>query len=110
MIVRTWRCRAPFDRPDDYVAHFNSKVLPELHAVDGFVSAMLLRRNRKHDIEFLVVTIWASIEAIHGFAGAAYDRAVVEPGAVAALASFDEAAEHYEVVNAAVAGMPGSPD
>jgi heme-degrading monooxygenase HmoA len=100
MIVRTWRGRAAAEKPDDYPAHFNRSVLPELRQVQGFVSALLLRREAAEGIDFFVVTTWESLDAIKAFAGEAYDRAVVEPGAVAALASFDETVEHYEVLGA----------
>ena len=49
-------------------------------------------------MEFLVLTRWQSMEAIRAFAGAAVDKAVVEPGAVAALDDFDDTVRHYEVI------------
>jgi heme-degrading monooxygenase HmoA len=98
MIVRTWRGRAAKSRPDDYKRHFEGAVLPELHSLDGFLGAMLLRREAEGDLEMLVITRWASLDAIKSFAGEDYERAVVEPGAVAALESFDETVTHYEVI------------
>jgi len=38
------------------------------------------------------------MDAIRGFAGPDLDEAVVEPGAVAALADFDSEVRHYEVI------------
>lgn len=38
------------------------------------------------------------MDAICAFAGELVSRAVVEPDAVAALVSFDEAVQHYQVV------------
>jgi heme-degrading monooxygenase HmoA len=49
-------------------------------------------------IEFLVLTRWRCMDAIRAFAGADVDKAVVEPGAVAALIEFDKRVHHYEVV------------
>jgi heme-degrading monooxygenase HmoA len=100
MIVRTWRGRAPADKPDAYPAHFDRAVLPELRKVPGFISAMLLRRETADGYEFLVATTWESLDAIKAFAGQAYERAVVEPGAVAALASFDGTVDHYDLLGA----------
>ena len=98
MIVRTWHGRALRSKPDDYVRHFHTNVVAELRSVDGFLGATLVRQVRPDDIEFLVITRWRSMDAIRGFAGNAIGRAVVEPGAIAALADYDEFAEHYEVV------------
>jgi heme-degrading monooxygenase HmoA len=98
MIVRTWRGRASLSKPDDYVRHFRTNVVAELRAVEGFLGATLVRQVRPDDIEFLVITRWRSMDAIKRFAGDAVGRAVVEPGAVMALASYDEFVEHYEVV------------
>ena len=38
------------------------------------------------------------MDVIRGFAGSDVDRAVVEPGAVAALVGFDDRVQHYEVI------------
>jgi heme-degrading monooxygenase HmoA len=98
MIVRTWRGRAPLSKPDDYVGHFRTNVVADLRSVDGFLGATLVRQVRPDDIEFLVITRWRSMDAIRGFAGSTVGRAVVEPGAIAALLSYDDFVEHYEVV------------
>jgi heme-degrading monooxygenase HmoA len=73
-------------------------VVAELRAVDGFLGATVLRQFRPDDVEYLVISRWRSLEAIRGFAGDNIARAVVEPGAIAALASYDDFVEHYEVV------------
>jgi heme-degrading monooxygenase HmoA len=99
MIVRVWRGWAPLTKPEDYPAHFSRAVLPELRATEGFLGAMLMRQVDKDGIEFVVMTKWASLEDIKSFAGESLDRAVVEPGAVAALDRFDEIVQHYEVVD-----------
>jgi heme-degrading monooxygenase HmoA len=98
MIVRTWRGRAPLSKPDEYIRHFRTNVVAELRSVDGFLGATLVRQVRPDEIEFLVITRWRSMDAIRGFAGDAVGRAVVEPGAIAALLSYDDFVEHFEVV------------
>jgi heme-degrading monooxygenase HmoA len=74
-------------------------VLPELKRIEGFVGASLLRRDSPDGVEFLVLTRWASMDAIRAFAGDDVEKAVVEPDAVAALVSFDRTVEHFEVVD-----------
>ena len=93
-----WRGWAPPPKSEDYPAHFRQTVLPELRASEGFLGAALVRRDDAGLIEFVVTTRWASLDAIRAFAGETLDRAVVEPGAVAALERFDETVRHYEVI------------
>jgi len=94
-----WRGRADLSRPQAYPEHFRRNVLPELQAIDGFRGATLLRHDSPNGIEFVVLTRWASMEAIHAFAGTDAEKAVVEPEAVAALASYDRTVRHYEVLD-----------
>lgn len=104
MIIREWRGRAETSRADAYPRHFRESVLPELRALPGFVGAHLGRRPLGDRMEFLVLTRWRTLDAIRSFAGEDIDKAVVEPGAVAALVDFDDFVRHYEVVEEAVSG------
>lgn len=98
MIVRVWRGRAASSNPLAYSEHFRRKVLPELERIEGFLGASLLRQDRPNEVEFLVLTRWASMDAIRAFAGDDVEKAVIEPDAVAVLVSFDSSVQHYEVV------------
>jgi heme-degrading monooxygenase HmoA len=98
MIIRSWRGRAAKSRASVYVEHFRRNVLPELQQVRGFLGASLLRENRQDDVEFLVLTRWASLDAIRAFAGDDIRKAMVEPQAVAALIDFDATVQHYDIV------------
>ena len=98
MVLREWRGRADRGRTDDYPRHFRTRVVPELRSVPGFLGADLLRRDLPDAIEFTVITKWASMDAIRAFAGNDPTKALVEPGAVAALREFDDRASHYEVL------------
>jgi heme-degrading monooxygenase HmoA len=98
MIIREWRARASPSMAEAYPKHFHDKVVPDLRQVPGFVGAQLTRRQLDDEIEFLVLTRWQSIDAIRAFAGLNVEKAVVEPGAVAALVEFDTTVRHYEVL------------
>lgn len=98
MIVREWRARASLAREQDYVDYFRQHVMPELGAVDGFLGAALLEQRRNGEVEFLVLTRWASLDAIRKFAGDEITEAVVHPEAAATFLGYDRTARHYEVV------------
>jgi heme-degrading monooxygenase HmoA len=89
MILREWRGRASASKAEAYPVHFRTKVLPELARVPGYLGAELGKRPSGDTIEFLVLTRWRDFGAIEGFAGREIDKAVVEPGAIAALIDFD---------------------
>lgn len=104
MILRMWKGRADAERADEYVEHVTKRVFPALAAIDGHRGAYLFRRaidgaTQDGAIEFVVLTLWESMEAVRRFAGIQPDRAVVEPEARAVLSSFDESVTHFEVVH-----------
>lgn len=98
MIVREWRGRAKLDRAEAYPKHFRESVAPGLKTIPGFLGAELCRRLAGDRIEFLVVSRWRSMEAIRAFAGLDAGKAVVEPGAMAALEEYDDFVRHYETL------------
>jgi heme-degrading monooxygenase HmoA len=102
MIARMWR---GWTKPGDaagYEEVFNTIVLPHLHSVAGCKQAFLFRRELGDEVEFVVLTMFDSIEAIKHFAGEDYESAVISDEARKILNRFDSQVIHYEV--AATAG------
>jgi heme-degrading monooxygenase HmoA len=100
MVVRAWRGYAAITDAEAYPKHLLQAVRPQLEQLAGFRGLYLLRRRDLEEIEFLVLTLWDSMEVIRAFAGEHTERAVVEPEARAALVRFDETVQHYEVLAA----------
>jgi uncharacterized protein YciI/heme-degrading monooxygenase HmoA len=98
MIVRFWKARSTVQASEKYVEHATQKVVPVLDEIDGHRGAYLLRRAVDDAIEFVVLTLWDSMEAVRKFAGVKPEKAVVGPEARAVLTSFDETVTHFEVV------------
>jgi heme-degrading monooxygenase HmoA len=98
MVIREWRGCADPSCAHAYPEHFRNSVLPHLKRLPGFLGAELCRREKGDKLEFLVLTRWKSLDAVHAFAGANMGTAVLEPGAVAALTEYDTDVRHYEVV------------
>ncbi len=69
-----------------------------LNAIDGHRGEYLLRRAVDGAIEFVVLTLWDSMDAVRKFAGVKPEKAVVEPEARAVLTELDESVTHFEVV------------
>ena len=106
MIIREWRGRTSATRSEEYPRHFRNAVVPDLRRVPGFLGAMLTQRQDGERVEFVVLSRWTSMDAIRAFAGSDPDRAVVEPGAVAALTDYDQTVRHYEVQEDVAAAAP----
>lgn len=97
-ILRLWKGCATAAKAGDYIRHASQTVFPQIQSLPGHRGAYLLRRSVGNGIEFLVLTLWASMDAVRGFAGPDPEKAVVEPAARAALSHFEETVTHYEVV------------
>jgi heme-degrading monooxygenase HmoA len=97
MIARLWSAQTTPAQAPAYVEHLRSQVLPAARTVDGYVSAMLLKRPVADAVEVLVITFWQSVDAIRGFAGDDLEGAVVAEEAAALLTQFDRRVRHYEV-------------
>jgi uncharacterized protein len=99
-VVRMWKARCAAGDADRYVRHATTRVFPALRAIDGHRGAYLLRRAIDGAVEFVVLTLWQSMNAVRRFAGDEPERAVVEPEAKAILTAFDESVTHFEIVEA----------
>jgi heme-degrading monooxygenase HmoA len=98
MIARLWRGVASTQaNADAYQRHVTTSVFPSLAAIRGHRGAKVLRRDEAGRAEFLVMTLWDSMDAIREFAGDNPESAVVEPEARAVLSDYDHFVRHYEI-------------
>jgi heme-degrading monooxygenase HmoA len=98
MISRHWRGLVYPDRAQSYVEHLRTEIFPALAKITGFVDASILSRRLGTGVEFLVITRWASLEAIREFAGSDPEVAVVPLKAAELMIEYDRRARHFEVV------------
>jgi heme-degrading monooxygenase HmoA len=98
MISRHWRGLAKSAHANAYVEHLQHETFPALQELAGFVSASILRRPVSGGVEFLIVTNWASLDAIRAFAGDNVETAVVPQAVQDMMVEFDPVARHYDVV------------
>jgi heme-degrading monooxygenase HmoA len=107
MIARIWRGWAPRERADDYQRHFESEVSGHLRLVRGFRGAQLLRRDEGGEVAFTALTWFTDVDAVRGFAGDDYERAVVEDAARSALTRWDDRVTHHEIAFDLLPTEPG---
>ena len=97
MIGRLWRGWASPDGAPAYEEHLRAATFPALARIDGHEGAYALRREAGSEVEFVVLTLWRSLDAVRAFAGDDYQVAVVPPEARRSLTRFDETVDHFEV-------------
>lgn len=98
MIARMWRGSAFPEKAEEYVNHLQTSVLPELRQIEGFQGVTLMRKDSTQGAEFIVLTLWESMDAIRTFAGDNAEVAVVAPAAQGLFREYDSTVRHFEVV------------
>jgi heme-degrading monooxygenase HmoA len=98
MIARMWRGLAFPEKAEEYARHLQTSVLPELRQIDGFRGVTLLRQDSAQGVEFVVLTLWESMDAIRRFAGENVEAAVVAPTAQGLFREYDATVSHFEAV------------
>jgi heme-degrading monooxygenase HmoA len=98
MITRLWHGWTTRDNAGPYEEMLRSRILPGIHRVEGYRGSYLLRRDAGEEVEFVTLTLFASMDAARAFAGENYEQAVIDPEGRALLARFDPTSAHYETV------------
>jgi heme-degrading monooxygenase HmoA len=99
VIARFWRGWTKPENGDAYEEFLRANVFPALTSeVPGFRGGYVTRRNVDSEVEFLVMTLFDSLEAVRAFAGDDYEMPVIEPEAARLLTRGDDRSAHYEVV------------
>jgi heme-degrading monooxygenase HmoA len=101
MICRLWRGWTTKGNADPYERIVRGAVIPDIEArrIPGFRSIDLVRRERDHDVEFMTLMWFDTLDNLRGFMGEDYEAAHVPPRAQAVLADFDRRSAHYEVLD-----------
>jgi hypothetical protein len=97
MIARHWRGWTACENASAYEDLLRNTVLPGLRRIPGHRGGYVLRRDAGAEVEFVVVNMFDSIEAVKEFAGPDYAVAQFEPEAKRLLARIEPTANHYEV-------------
>jgi hypothetical protein len=97
MIARHWTGWTRVADADAYERLLRETVLPGLGGIEGYRGGYVLRRADGDDVQFVVVNLFESLEAVKAFAGPDYETAVFEPEAKRLLSRAEPKALHYDV-------------
>ena len=104
MIARVWHGYTKPEDADAYEAMLKPELLPGISAAPGYKGSYLLRCDRGHEVEFITILFWQSLDDLRALAGADYEAAVIPEERRKYLSHYDARAEHFEV--AATHGRP----
>jgi heme-degrading monooxygenase HmoA len=97
MIARHWTGATRREDAEAYERLLRETVLPGLDGIEGYQGGYVLRRDIGDEVEFVVVNLFASLDAVRAFAGPDYETAVFEPEARRLLSRAEPRALHFEV-------------
>ena len=98
MIARTWRGAVRKQDGDAYAAYMDETGIAGYVATPGNRGAWMLRRDVGELTEFVMFTLWDSLDAVKAFAGEDYETAVFYPEDDQYLVERDLQCHHWEVV------------
>jgi heme-degrading monooxygenase HmoA len=98
MIARIWRGWTAQSSADAYVEYMERTGMAEYVATPGNLDAYMLRRDLGDGrTEFVMVTLWASMEAVRRFAGDQPEQAVFYPDDDRFLIDREVTVSHFDV-------------
>ena len=97
MIARMWRGAVARADADAYADYMQETGIAGYVSTPGNRGAWMLRRDDGERTEFVMFTLWDSIDAIKAFAGEDYETAVFYPEDDRFLLERDLRSTHFEV-------------
>jgi hypothetical protein len=100
MISRIWHGWTTPENADKYEALLREEIFVGIHdrKINGFRNIQLLRRDVGHEVEFITIMLFDSLNSVREFAGEDYEGAVVPAKARKLLSRFDERSQHYQLI------------
>ena len=97
MIERHWKGLAKKENKDKYIVYLTQQTFSKLQGIDGFLGSKILTNDREEGVEFLIITLWESLDHIKSFAGEQINTAVVPQDVEEMMIDYELHVTHYEV-------------
>ena len=100
-IRRVWHGWTSIENADKYQSVLFEHVLPGIEAkkIPGYRKIEVLRTEHEHEVEFVTVMTFDSLESVIAFQGEDYTRCYVPDEAQRVLKRWDQVAAHYEAID-----------
>ncbi len=97
MIARVWHGTTSKENRAAYLKYLKANSIKAFKKSKGNQGAFILVRDSKELTEYLIVSLWESMEAIEDFAGTDSSKAVYFPKDSEFLLGLEPGVKHYEV-------------
>ncbi len=98
MIARLWKGWTTPENADAYERLLSEKMFPEMRqSIAGYRGGYIMRQDGSDEVEFAILNLFDSLDAVRAFAGPDYTVPVFEPEARQLLSKVEPIARHYEV-------------
>src|SRR5216684_270653 len=98
MIARIWRGVTPESKADSYVSYLKKTGVKQYRSTKGNRGVYVLRRVIDGRAEFVLISLWDSMEAVRRFAGPDVEKAVFYPEDKDFLVELESKVSHYQVM------------
>jgi heme-degrading monooxygenase HmoA len=99
MIARVWSGATRSEDAQTYLDYLQRTGLADYARTPGHRRTITMRRIADGRAEFVLITLWDSLEAVRAFAGEDFERAVFYPEDDRFLVARDDRVTHYDVVD-----------
>ena len=99
-ICRLWHGWTRPEDADAYEAYLAEELYPRVErelAGRGYLGFHVVRRAGEHEVEFVTMTWFESLESVRAFAGPSYEAPVITETARRLLSRHDDQVRHYEL-------------
>lgn len=98
MIARIWKGITPTAKADQFYDYLMETGARDFASLAGNRGMLILRRTVNGQAEFLVISLWDSLDAIKQFAGPNVETARYYPDDSEYLVTLEPGVQHYEVL------------
>jgi len=98
MIARIWKGVTEKSKADGFLDYMMKTGVKDFRVKKGNLGVFVLRCSGKKHVEFLMISLWDSMNAIRNFAGDEVDKAVYYPNDDKFLVKLEPEVKHYEVL------------
>jgi drug/metabolite transporter (DMT)-like permease len=96
-VARLWSGETRASDAPRYLQYLLETGVKDYCATDGNRGVFVLQRPQGESVEFLLISLWDSLDAVHNFAGPELEKAVYYPEDSAFLLRLDPGVTHYQV-------------